>query len=140
MTDRHHEILFYHNMEHIKSITKNEKVPLLLEMLSIVFEIDLTNLHILNNQYLGKIKPSLKDIALMARDLGITVRRFPIQNNYGYRLIRENKEEVLTPVIYNEGLQRTLREFNMKYLDFGKNHLPYINEIVADGSYRGTTK
>ena len=140
MTDRHHEILFYHNIEHLKKMTRNEKIPLLLEMLSIVFDMDLTNIHILYNQYLSKIKPSRKDIALMARDLGVTVRRFPVESNYGYRLIRQNKDVTLNPVIYNEALKKTIREFNIKYLDFGKDHLPYINELVANGMYKEETQ
>lgn len=136
MEVRHHEILFYHNIEHLKAITTNDKIPLLLEMLAMVFDIDLTNLHILYNQYMSKFKPSLKEVALMARDLQITVRRFPIQNNYGYRLIRNNRDVKLSPVLYNESLIDTVKTFNQKYLAFSSDHLPYIKEIVDSGIYK----
>ena len=71
MTGRHHEITFYYIMEHIKTLTTNEKVPLFVEMFATVFDIDYTNLLILTSQYLPRIKPSVKEVALMARDLKV---------------------------------------------------------------------
>jgi hypothetical protein len=134
MTGRHHEITFYYIIEHIKTLTTNEKLPLFLEMFAIVFDIDYTNLTILYHQYHQKIRPSVKDVALMARDLGISVRRFPINWNYAYTLIRNNRDTQLSPMIYNEGLVETMVEFNKKYIRISEQHPEFMKEIDYDAS------
>lgn len=132
MTARHHEIAFVHIMEHLGKMIVKEKLPMFIEMFAITFDVDFTNLSILVNQYLPKIKPSIKEVALMARDLGITVRRFPIGENYGYRLIRENRDEVLSPRILNESLAATLVDFNQKYIKISEQHPPYLKEVYHE--------
>jgi hypothetical protein len=130
---RHEEILFYHNIEHIKKIIPEERIPLFIELFTTLTELDYTNMMILYAQYLPKLKPSNLDIALMARDLKVTVRRFPVNENYGYRLIRENKEKVLSPNLYNESLIETMVSFNKKYLHFTQGHYKYILEVINHG-------
>ena len=134
MTGRHHEILFYYIVEHIKTLTTNDRIPLFLEMFSSVFDVDYTNLSILYHQYHHKIRPSVKDTALMARDLGISVRRFPINWSYGYKLIRENKDTQLSPMIYNEALVETLIDFNKKYISISEQHPEFMKEVHFDAS------
>lgn len=132
MTGRHHEITFYYIMEHIKTLTTNEKLPLFVEMFATVFDIDYTNLLILTSQYLPRIKPSVKEVALMARDLKVSVRRFPINWNYAYTLIRNNRDAVLEPKIYNEGLVETMIDFNKKYIRISEQHPEFFKEIYND--------
>ena len=134
MTGRHHEITFYYIIEHIKTLTTNERIPLFLEMFAVVFDIDFTNLNILYHQYHHKIRPSVKDTALMARDLGISVRRFPINWNYAYTLIRNNKDTQLSPMIYNESLVETMIDFNKKYIKISEQHPEFMKEIYNDAS------
>jgi hypothetical protein len=131
MTGRHHEITFYYIIEHIKTLTTNERVPLFLEMFAVVFDIDFTNLNILYHQYHHKIRPSIKDTALMARDLGISVRRFPINWNYAYTLIRNNRDTQLSPMIYNEALVETMVDFNKKYIRISEQHPEFMKEIYT---------
>jgi len=134
MTGRHHEITFYYIMEHVKKLTTNDKVPLFTEMFATVFDIDFTNLSILISQYLPKIKPSVKEVALMARDLKLSVRRFPINWNYAYALIRNNRDVVLTPMIYNESLVETMIDFNKKYIRISEKNPEFFKEIYNDAS------
>lgn len=134
MTARHHEIAFYYIINHIKSMVPNERMPLFIEMFCITFDIDYTNMSIIMSQYLNTIKPSIKDVALMARDLGITVRRFPINENYGYTLIRNNRDVELTQKIFNEDLAKTIIEFNRKYLKMSEGHHKFLKEIYYDAS------
>jgi len=134
MTGRHHEITFYYIVEHIKKLTTNEKIPLFLEMFATVFDIDYTNLTILYHQYFHKIKPSIKEVALMARDLKISVRRFPINWNYAYTLIRNNRDTELSPMIYNESLVETMIDFNKKYIRISEQHPEFFKEIYNDAS------
>ena len=129
MTGRHHEITFYYIMEHIKTLTTNDKIPLFIEMFATVFDIDFTNLLILTNQYLPRIKPSVKEVALMARDLKMSVRRFPINWNYAYTLIRNNRDMVLEPMVYNESLVETMIDFNKKYIQISEKHPEFMKEI-----------
>jgi hypothetical protein len=112
----------------------NERIPLFIEMFAMVFDIDYTNLSVIMTQYLKNIKPSNKEVALMARDLGITVRRFPIQENYGYILIRKHRDEQLSPRIYNESLAETLIEFNKKYIKMSEQHPKFMKEIYNETS------
>jgi hypothetical protein len=112
----------------------NERMPLFIEMFCITFDIDYTNMSIIMSQYLNTIKPSIKDVALMARDLGITVRRFPINENYGYTLIRNNRDVELTQKIFNEDLAKTIVLFNRKYLKMSEGHHKFLKEIYYDPS------
>ena len=52
----------------------------------------------------------------MARDLGISVRRFPINWNYAYTLIRKHPDDQLQDKILNESLVATMIDFNKKYV------------------------
>lgn len=132
MQTRHHEIVFYYIIEHMRKIIDNEKLPKFLEMFAITFDIDYTNLSILYHQYLPRITPKTKDVALMARDLGLSVRRFPINWSYGYTLIRNNRDEALQDNIFNEALLATMIEFNTKYIKFGEQHPEFFKEIYND--------
>lgn len=134
MTGRHHEITFYYIVEHIKTLTTNEKLPLFFEMFATVFGVDFTNLSILYHQYYQRLKPSVKEVALMARDLKVSVRRFPINWNYAYALIRSNRDVELSPMIYNEALVETMIDFNKKYIRISEQHPEFMKEIYNDPS------
>lgn len=132
MKTRYHEITFYYIIEHLRTIIRAEKLPLFLEMFAITFDIDFTNLSILYHQYLPRITPKVKDTALMAHDLGISVRRFPINWNYAYTLIRKHKGEIPQDNIINEALVETLIDFNKKYIKFGEQHPAFFKEVYND--------
>jgi hypothetical protein len=114
----------------MKTLVPNEKFPMFFDSFSQLFDIDYTNLQIIMENHYKNMLPSRKELALMARDLGITVRRFPVKDNYGYRLIRENRDVVLTPRIHNETLAETIVQFNKKFLSMIAGIQPYMKEIV----------
>ena len=130
MNGRHHEILFVQLLDHMRTLVPNEKFPMFFDSFSQLFDIDYTNLQIIMENHYKNMQPSRKELALMARDLGITVRRFPVKENYGYRLIRDNRDVVLTPRIHNENLAETIRNFNKKFLTMIAGIQPYMKEIV----------
>ena len=132
MRIRHHEIIFYYIIEHMKTIIKPERFPLFFEMFATIFDIDFTNLSILYHQYLPRITPLKKEVALMARDLGISVRRFPIGWNYAYTTIRRNRDTELSDNIINEALVETMIDFNKKYIKFGEQHPAFFKEVYID--------
>lgn len=130
---RHEEILFYHNMEHIKKIIPEERIPLFIEFFATLTGLDFTNLSILHTQFLSKFKPSILDMALMARDLKMSVRRFPINWNYAYKLQKQHAGRVLSQSLYNESLIDTMVAFNKHYLHFTQGHYPYVTEVITNG-------
>lgn len=132
MRNRHHEIVFYYIIKHLQTIITNDKLPLFLEMFATTFNIDYTNLSILYYHHFSRITPRIKEVALMARDLNITVRRFPINWNYGYRLIRENREEQLQDKIVNESLMETMIDFNKKYVKLSEKHPEFFKEVYNE--------
>lgn len=68
----------------------------------------------------------------MARDLGISVRRFPINWNYAYTLIRKNPDEQLQDKILNESLVATMIDFNKKYVKLSEKHPAFLKEVYND--------
>jgi len=130
MNGRHHEILFVQLLDHMRTLVPNEKFPMFFDSFSQLFGIDYTNLQIIMENHYKNMQPSRKELALMARDLKITVRRFPVKENYGYRLIRENRDVELVPRIQNETLMDTIIQFNKKFLTMIAGIQPYMKEIV----------
>jgi len=132
LKNRHHEIIFYYIITHIKSIIRNEKIPMYLEMFATTFDVDYTNLTILYHQHFSRITPRIKEVALMARDLGISVRRFPINWNYAYTLIRKHPDDQLQNKILNESLVATMIDFNKKYVKLSEKHPAFLKEVYND--------
>lgn len=129
---RLYEIAFYTIINSIGERVGREKLSYFLEYFCNTFEIDFTSINILVNMYLGKMKPSKRDLALFVEHTGMPHSLTPLDK----RTLRKYRKEwqlrghpPMMPSVFNAFLQPTVKKFVVMYASLMFTEVRYIKNL-----------